>query len=77
MTIVHCRYSHDHPDTPDLGDGCVWLCYGAIGPEDAPVDDLGRYHNALPLRSCSCGFDPRPYKPQPYRDGYWHPAAHP
>jgi hypothetical protein len=33
MAIVHCWYrcSIQHPDGPNLGDGFVWACFGAIG----------------------------------------------
>jgi hypothetical protein len=66
MAIVHCRRGHDHGDDGiDLGDGWVWLCLAAIGPEDVPGEDLEGYHNALPLKPCSCGFDPRASKPLP------------
>jgi hypothetical protein len=73
MAIVHCRYGQDHGDDGvDRGDGWVWLCLGAIGPEDFPGEDLDGYHNARPLTRCSCGYDPRPPAPEP--DGQWRPG---
>jgi hypothetical protein len=63
MAVVHCRYGcppHQQPDDhPDLPDGYVWVCLGALGAEDAPGDRLTPYHGALPLCQCSCGHDPQ------------------
>jgi hypothetical protein len=70
MAIVHCRYGHDHGDDGiDMGDW-VWLCVVAIGPVDAPGEDLEPYHNWRPLHPCSCGYDPRPPAP----DRQWRPG---
>lgn len=80
MAIVHCRYGHvNHggDDGIDLPDGYVWLCLGAIGPEDAPGDRLEPYHDAEPFVTCSCGYDPLPPAPSPQPDGCWRPAGHP
>lgn len=84
MTAVHCR-EHEldwHPDDEiDLPDGYVWICYGPMGPVEAPVEDLDEYHTWPPPRRCSCGFIPEGYEPAPWPapepDGYWHPAGHP
>lgn len=78
MTVVHCREHRDffHPDDEiDLGEGWVWICYGAIGPMEAPVEDLDEYHTWPPPSRCSCGYDPFP--PAPQDDGRGHPAGHP
>ena len=91
MAVVHCWYGciRPHPDEPDLGDGFVWACFGAVGVEDLPGEDLERYHHWVPLHPCPCGYDPRlhtpapapapepAHTPEPVGDGYWHPAGHP